>query len=308
MSKIALSLVTDLNGSKLANFAIASFILSQSKPVDIHLYQDGYKRQPHERLAELATSRGFKIQTHELSSDQFNGYRSAKHITKTQFLKFIAVKDLLGEYERVLYSDTDILFMRDLDLNSVDFGGCPLAACFDVAEVSGITNDQFAANCERNGLSKDYFNSGLMFFNSRLIDEAALHINYQRLLAEHQKACSYKTPCNTNDQCVWNLLFSGRWKFLPIGWNVQSSMRFTKTWRQASVRHYTGPKKFLPLAAWRSDMIELKLVRKIAAELGESIYNPTSPLGSIYMLNSLRWRGNISRIDKAVEVVNQRLT
>lgn len=307
-ASFAITLVSDERGIDLAKFALASFFLSQDANIDAHLYCDGFQIDRKDPIFALARSRGFKLTAHEVSSRNFGTFKTARHITRTQFLKLVSVKDLLPVYDRVLYADIDLLFFHALDLAAVNFQGKRIAASFDVAEVSGITNADFAANCATHGLSVDYFNSGLILFNARAIDPDALERQYTDLIAAHQEGCRYKIPCRTFDQCVWNILFTNDWAFLPIAWNVQSSMRFTKAWRDATVRHYTGPKKFLPLASWRSDRREIALIKRISAKLRYATKRPVSPFGIGYTINSLRWAGGVKRISAAIDLVNARYT
>jgi lipopolysaccharide biosynthesis glycosyltransferase len=304
---IALTLVTDQKGLRLARYAITSFLLAQRGPCDIHLYCDGFELAPDDPLFAIANQHGRSLQAHSLSGSAFSHFNTAAHISTTQFLKFRAIEPLLAGYDRVLYADTDLLFFEDLPLAEFDMQGHPLAAVYDVAEVNGITSPDFAQRCHDNGLSPEYFNSGLMLFASAQVDLETLRAQYEQLVTEHQKACPYKPGCRTNDQCVWNLLFENNWQPAPLGWNTQASMRFTRPWASAPVRHYTGPAKALPLEPWRSDSREIALVNKIAQMLGDPCRRVRNPGDLIYRANGLRWRQASKRMEAAYAATEARL-
>lgn len=298
----AVIFVTDARGRDLARLAVASFVLSQSWPCDLHLACDGFALDPDDPLRGLCAGRGRDLRTPALSSSDYAGMRSAGHISRAQFLKLAAVEPLLEGYERVLYVDTDFLFLRDMPAHRADLGGRPLGACFDVAEAGAITDPDFLGNCARTGRSPRYFNSGLMLFDSAAVDLADLRRRYDELIAAHQARCDYKAVCRTNDQCVWNMLFEERWHALPPSWNVQSSMRFTHPWRTAHARHYTGPKKFSEPRPWRSDRIEYDAVRRIRDRIGGPA-PAAPPLDAVYRVNGLRFLGARRRIVRAAEAL-----
>lgn len=299
LSPHALTFLTDRRGLDLARFSIASFVLSQRQGCDIHLTCDGFTLPLNDALRTLCSDRGFELIAHVESSDRYCGMRTANHISRTQFLKLASVQNIVNDYSRVVYVDTDFLFLDEMQLAETDFGDNPLAACYDVAEASGITDPEFRGNCKKTGRSHHYFNSGLMIFDCAKIDFPSLKRDYESLLIQHQQHCDYKSNCRTNDQCVWNMLFEDRWKALPVSWNVQSSMRFTDYWDNAIARHYTGPKKFLDQKSWRSDATEIAFVRKISLMIGPNISSPVNPVNAIYRLNAIRWYKARRRIEIA---------
>ncbi|TDL81104.1 hypothetical protein E2L08_07130 [Palleronia sediminis] len=300
--------VTDERGRDLARFSVASFALTQGWPCDIHLACDGFALPSDDPLRALCAERGIAFHTPALSSSGYAGLKSAAHISAAQFLKFAAVAPLTGRYRRVLYSDTDFLFLRDMPAHEVDLGGQPLGACFDVAEAGAITDPAFVRNCRAHGRSPLYFNSGLMLFDAEALDMEELRAPYEAAIQAHQARCDYKAVCRTNDQCVWNMLFEGRWHVLPGGWNVQSSMRFTKPWREARARHYTGPKKFTDPKPWRSDGIEYRAVARIAALIGPPGRAGGPPFDAIYRANGLRFLRQRARILRAAADLGARST
>ncbi|MEO0916722.1 MAG: glycosyltransferase, partial [Pseudomonadota bacterium] len=147
----AITLVTDLKGLRLARYAIASLILSQDSDFRIHLHTDGFDLAEDDPIRWLASSRDRVLEGHRLSSHEFADMRTAAHISPAQFLKFAAIRPLIGQYDRVLYIDTDLLFFRSVPFETFAMGGHPVAAVHDVAEISGITSDTFQKRSAANG-------------------------------------------------------------------------------------------------------------------------------------------------------------
>lgn len=301
--------ITDRRGLRLARHAVGSFALAHGGASDVRLYCDGFELAQDDPLTRLCASCGARFSTRPLSSASFAGLTTSAHISATSYAKFAALADAAKDFGRVLYADTDILFFAPLPLATVDLAEFPLAATHDVAETGGIVDPEFRRNCARNGLSDDYFNSGLMLFDVARLDLPRLEDRYHALIAAHEKECPYKERCVTGDQCVWNQLFEQRWLRLPFGWNAQSSMRFTPLWAQAQARHYTGPVKFLPARPWRSDLREARLIATVSERLGftSGALLGAAPFDLLYRLNAQRWRESTQEIEAAARRIGRRI-
>jgi len=297
--------ITDQVGLKSARYSIASFVETQAPGSSITLYCDGFTLEPNDVLNSISRSRGFHFQAKTISSAAFSKEPTSQHISAATFLKFSAAVDASRDFKRVLYSDTDVLYFVRADFEGFNLREQPLAAAYDVAETTSITDPQFKENCDRNEVSSRYFNAGLLLIDSIKCNLEKLEQEYVSLVRSRRAFCPYKSDCTTGDQCVWNLMFENRWCPLPISLNVQSSMRFTDYWTNAAVRHYTGPIKFLPVRPWRSDSREVRYLKRLAALLGEEAPRSRVPGDVAYKLNALRWRKSIKRIDKSVLEVDQ---
>jgi hypothetical protein len=122
---------------------------------------------------------------------------------------------------------------------------------------------------------------------------------YDYHLKAHAISCDYKLNCVTTDQCVFNRVFEYTWKRLPLSFNLQGCALFTEHWEHAPVRHYVGPRKFLPVRRWRTDNRDLSLLTEIRASL--QLPKPRG-LGSgiAYELNRLRNRTLIRSVNQAL--------
>ncbi|CAN5301185.1 hypothetical protein BH11PSE2_BH11PSE2_02900 [soil metagenome] len=297
--KIAITLITDQRGYGLARYALASILASQTDAYDLYLHCDGFEPPPAtDSLFDLARRVGRRLIMRGVSDATYEGYGTAGHISTTTLKKFSAVRDLAGDYERVLYADTDILHFDALPLSTEDFAGRPVAAVYDIAESTGLTDPAFTENCRRGGVSPRYFNAGLMYFDTTACDMAALEARYRVLAADHQTSCPYKAGCTTNDQCSFNRLFEDAWHALPVTWNVQACARFTPAWAKAAARHYTGPKKFLPIRPWRNDARDRRYLARLAADLEQPAPAWSGWPSVIFPLNA-KLRGNEARTARA---------
>jgi len=305
--KINVIFITDKKGIDLARFSIASFVRSQTDNCAITLYCDGFALDENDPVQRYATKAGARFTTKPISSDPFKSQKTLGHISVTTFSKFTAAMDASRDFDRVLYSDTDILYFDALPLRSLDFRGFPIAAAYDVAETSGVTDPTFVANCAANNVSPNYFNAGLIYLDTSNFEFDGFEKRYVEKATEHQRSCLYKCDCKTGDQCAWNLVFEDKWMRLPQTWNVQASMRFTESWKTAAVRHYTGAIKFLPTKPWRSDTRETAYLRSLAAELGVRLPQTSIPGNGIYFLNGLRWRRSAKVLNRAADELTVRI-
>jgi lipopolysaccharide biosynthesis glycosyltransferase len=299
--------VTDRRGLDLARFSIASFIYSQTSKPDLTLYCDGFALAPDDVLFRLAADAGFRFTARPISSAMYAASRTDHHISTTTYAKLAAAIDAAKSYDRVFYTDFDILYFAPLPLLTLDFQGFPLAAAFDVSETTSVTDRHFEENCAASGVSKNYFNAGVLFIDAANCDLASLEAKYSEEVKKHDAHCLYKADCTTGDQCVWNTLFADNWLFLPISWNVQSSMRFTPAWQTAAARHYTGPVKFLPVRPWRSDAREAHYIRFLGSKLGHEVRAGALPFDLLFHLNGLRWRRSTTAITASIAEVNARI-
>ncbi len=100
--------------------------------------------------------------------------------------------------------------------------------------------------------------------------------------------CDYKIRCTSIDQCALNVTFARDWMQLPAGYNMQAGAKFTRGWKTASVRHYCGPRKFVPLAPFRSDSRDIAYLNVIHDLLGRPTSRFSLAYGLLHALNSNR--------------------
>lgn len=119
-------------------------------------------------------------------------------------LKFV-LPDLMLELDKVLYLDGDLIVEQDLgNLYSESLGDCFVAAVEDSGTLYWKNQYHKSVN--------HYFNSGVMLLNlKKMRDE-----NIKNILIEAKKNIS---DSSLMDQNVFNLVFDGKVKALPVSYN-----------------------------------------------------------------------------------------
>jgi lipopolysaccharide biosynthesis glycosyltransferase len=291
--------VVDEKGYELAQHAATSFILTQSAFQDVHLFCHNFSPSPSNRLTEVGREHGVRV--HIEPVDHSHSEINPGQITKTHFLKVEAVDRIAHAYDRILYVDYDLLFFEEIFLEKIDLEGLPVGAVYDIAEAGCLTDPDFIKNCQQKKRSPHYFNSGFMLFDAAKWNHE-FKGNFLQLATEHRIKCDYIKNCHLNDQCSFNRLFENNWKRLPLNFNVQGCAKFTERWDRAPVRHYQGPRKFIPLRPWRNDARDVRLIKGIREALG---YKDRWYLSSniLFRLNAFKRRAWVEKVNKAMDVV-----
>lgn len=299
--RIGVVYLTDGRRDDLTYVSAVSLGLSHSREIDIHIAQSGFRSEPPPAVLRILQARGHRLATHTLSTVD-RGLCGHGHITPTANEKAEAIAAVSGEYDVVCYLDNDTLAMRPLDLAAVAPKTQPLAAVPDLSISTGFDNPAFFENCDKHGLERRYFNSGLMAINVSRWDGAGIPERYDSAVKAHADFCPYwDGPCIHLDQCAFNIAANRAWETLPLEFNVQKSAFQTAYWDRALIRHYTGPEKFLPARAYRIDRNERSVLTRISRhceDLGLEI--PPADLGLTYWANGLRRRAERTKISRLI--------
>jgi lipopolysaccharide biosynthesis glycosyltransferase len=268
--KRAFVYVTDERGFELASYSAASLALSQHEPCDIHIfcYQFSPKVPPRfsSAMAELRT----KLTFHDIHDAAVEQYQTHGHVTKPTLLKPLAVATLIDAYDRVVYLDNDMLVFDDLMIQDIEFGQAPIAAVIDMdVSDTGWLRHSIGPNRVRGFDDPGgYFNAGLMIFESRNWPRREFGERYIAALDQHDIACPYKIDCTSCDQCGLNSVFQNNWIKLPTSYNMQAGAKFTGAWKTATVRHYCGRQKFIPISLFRNDSRDTLYLNRIRRTIG----------------------------------------
>jgi hypothetical protein len=158
------------------------------------------------------------------------------------------------------------------------FGRAPIAAVVDM-DLSHTGVFRHAAPMSAGGFrTSGYFNAGFMVFESRNWRGQEFREKYAAALDQHDICCVYKIDCTSIDQCALNVVFEDNWIKLPASYNMQGGAKFTASWKTASVRHYCGARKFLPISAFRNDGRDVRYLNTIRGALGM----PRTPFPFLY--------------------------
>ncbi|RWE27266.1 hypothetical protein EN817_26290 [Mesorhizobium sp. M3A.F.Ca.ET.174.01.1.1] len=299
--RIGVVYLTDGRRDDLTYASAVALGLNHSRGIDIHIVQAGFSADPPPTVLELLQAKGHRLATHTLLTVD-RGLPGRGHITPTAYAKSDAIALVSNEHDVVCYLDNDTLAVQPLDLEVAAPKAQPLAAAPDLSISTGSDNPTFFANCDKHGLQRRYFNSGLLIINASRWRASGIPERYEAAVRAHAEFCPYwDGSCTDLDQCAFNIAAGGSWETLPVEFNVQKSAFQTPYWDRALIRHYTGSKKFLPARAHRADGKERSVLRRIAHEcqdLGLEI--PAGYLGLAYWANRLRRKAERARISRLI--------
>lgn len=153
---------------------------------------------------------------------------------------------LLPDYEKVIYSDVDIIFNDDLgDLYDTDMGDCYVAG---VNTPGFASKKRYSRHIVSLGLDPDkYINSGFLLINAKLQREKALKDSY---LGLSEKKFLFQDQDIINIVCKDKILFLEK-RYNTIPENIKPRESFIgKEHKEGensdsetlAVVHYTGPK------------------------------------------------------------------
>lgn len=155
--------------------------------------------------------------------EDFDLKTSNEHISIETYYRFL-IPEILGEYERVVYLDADMIIEGDVSkLFNVEIGNNLIAA---VPDLDFLGNLNFA-NGERLSYNKktlkmkdpyNYFQAGVLVFNMQEIKK--LHSTRQWLEFAQNEKLIY------NDQDILNRECEGRVFYLPFEWNVMHNCAY----------------------------------------------------------------------------------
>lgn len=168
------------------------------------------------------------------------------HITVATYYRLL-IPTLFPQYDRVIYSDVDIIFQQDLsELYAVEFPNNEfLAVVRDLA----INDEFFFGSQIPNAIgktTKTYFNAGFLLMNTKALRDADI----VPLFIEHAQK-----PYPQHDQDVLNIVCNNKVVFLPSVYNFQPSHYANYMWNRSATMidfknllekatiHYTGSHK-----------------------------------------------------------------
>ena len=311
-NKIAVLYISDKNYHVLTEYSIASIARSHNIPLDFIFFQVDYNKEIGPTLRKTVTEHGHQMAVKSADfvspSDELE-YNKKDHgyTTYVTALKAKAIDAIAHQYDRILYLDGDVLAFTDIHLEQLSDFDQLFAASFDVTKTMSV-DEPMLEPAQLNGLSPDYFNAGVIMINSKKWIQIGAATKFAGILKKHEEHCPYFGECVCSDQCTLNILANDDWLRLPILMNVQQSMVFTKYWKDAHVRHYTGPRKFLSMRNRNTDPREYKLVKTISSE-SELPYKRKMPYdgGLIYYLNSIRRTARTNTMSRAAAEVEKRI-
>lgn len=153
-----------------------------------------------------------------------------RHVTTTTFLKLALIRYFKNQFDRIVYLDTDLLLIGDLqELCQLDLMGFPIGAIRDFRSSELADNTQV----------RKYFNAGIL-----VIDLNHEHIESlgEILVTQLHESKNLKYQ----DQDVLNKVFDEKWFEIPNRYNYQIAFRYPAkkhNLESIAIFHFVGPLK-----------------------------------------------------------------
>jgi len=225
MTKSCFFLATDANYFPYACLT-ARRILDVSTPIDGFLLYTGVGEPDLEVARHLLKGRVELVDVTDFMTNF--GFRFGTYSIAAYVRLFADQFPVFGPYDRIAYTDCDVLFNRDIN----DLAGQRLRAPLLAAHDDYM---YFRPSYRQNlklAPGAPYFNSGVVVFDMNAVRDDAL------LERTRKTAIDGKM----NDQNALNIVFEGKWQTMHPNWNLQSlgtrEFRFSQAW----ARHFAGGK------------------------------------------------------------------
>lgn len=150
-----------------------------------------------------------KIQYRQVGGIFENAFE-IRGITTAAYYRLL-IPDLIQEYDKVIYSDVDIIFRMDLsDLYNINIGDNYLAATIDIGMNFSDDGRKYISSVD--GLIQEkYLQSGFIILNSKRIIQDKLMDKFKDFA---------KTKLKFQDQDILNLSCHGNVFYLPLKYNM----------------------------------------------------------------------------------------
>jgi len=301
---VAVVYINDRNYHEITMFSAASLCHFHKSPLDIHLFQVGYSQEPPEELRAYAASRGIRLITLPMSPEEAQLPSASLgnlhgHISSVTLLKAAAIERIAADHERIVYLDGDVLACREIDFAAAFAFTTSMAGVHDFVSYMPYDGQDLIGHATATGRSPDYFNAGLILISGPRWKDRSFGARYLAALESHATHCpwrhdehgAYPGGCKGADQCAFNIAAEHDWTPLDFRWNAQKPVRHTPVWRDAFLRHYTGPAKFLAASPRTRDRVEHRVLRRIERETGLFSGSRRRFLAGVpFMLDNLRLR------------------
>ena len=193
--------------------AMASILLNcdASSRFRFHILDGGISSDKKEKLLKLKKLRDFEITFYDMTKYDWSIFPDNHiHTSEAAYYRLRIPEILPRNITKVLYLDGDIIVEQDLkELWNIDLSNSALGA---VEDANGINLGM------RLGVSKKYFNSGVLLLNLEKFRQANSTKKIVKYVENNRKQISY------HDQDILNGMFNDQYKEIPLKWNAGHSM------------------------------------------------------------------------------------
>lgn len=191
--------------------AIQSIVRHTKYANDLCFYilDGGLSAESIKSIADYAALHELEVHIVRSDPNRFQGIILPSYLTKACLYR-VLIPELLGNVDKVIYIDCDLLFMRDIaDLWGINLGDHALGA---VEDPWGAKNNLIIAR----PYNKIYFNSGVLLMNLKKFRARG----YTRKILSFLEDNNGRLP--TLDQDALNAVVGDDSMIIPLKWNVIS--------------------------------------------------------------------------------------
>lgn len=209
-------------------------------PIQVHVLQDGMSDRSRQRVLDSVPSQSIAILWHGVNLSSFASLSTLPHISRMTYARFLIDQCLPQALRRVLYLDTDILVLADLEqLWRADLRGAIIGAVPD-RYIDAMLNGHSGVRREDVPRVRAYLNAGVMVIDLARWRKACVSERSLEYLCRHPT-----TPYA--DQDALNVACDGEWTPVDERYNLQSHWEIdlarTESIARPAVVHFVTSQK-----------------------------------------------------------------
>lgn len=190
--------------------AIAS-VLEKADNIDLHVFSEVVNDRWFTKLTRLVQDSDSTITFHPFDASLAKGLKECGYLGLSAYYRLFIPELFVGKVDRLIYLDSDMVICSSIhELAALPLDGCAIGA---VPSFSAEQNQSKALNLG-HGKSSAYFNSGVLVIDPRRWQEEGVLGQCLNFARQHPERIQFA------DQDLLNYVLAGRYKVLPLSWNV----------------------------------------------------------------------------------------
>ena len=280
MSTIPIVFVFDKNIILAAYIAIQSLIDTayNATNYNIHIFHDGIHKKYLKEFEKITNNTHHKLYTHLIERERFKDAPKNKNGWTEMVYYRLLIPEILPQYDKVIYSDVDVLFKDDLsDLYNMDLENYELAALSTSINIDSDENRAIGKIYFPENKNKYQYNSGILVFNSKKMREEKTVDKFFETIEQFKDRLKFFDQDVINITCNRITQIDVRYNmFQPIYYNddftntkeyhvlksIYTKEELIKKKNSTKIIHYAGPKPWLAKNPPKEYEIYMKKVPK----------------------------------------------
>lgn len=212
MNRIPIAFAFDSNLLFPACVCLSSLMMSADNNTyyDIfilHSYKENLDKEELNKLSQYYPNCSI---TYRTVGDAFDNAFEIRGITTPAYYRLL-IPELIPEYDKVIYSDVDVIFRRDLsDLYQTDLGDNYIAATYDLGLNLSKDGAEYMSSV-KDLQCGEYIQSGFIILNNKKILNESIIEKFKELS---------KRNLRYQDQDILNIVCKNKIKILPFTYNM----------------------------------------------------------------------------------------